>query len=337
MGDNHHNCIIVGAGPGGLATAFALQLAGISDIVVLDRGQVGQSWLDYPPETRLLSSSKEDTDENQIADIKVWEVQPNIEHPTHTMYQRYLAAVAERKGILVEEGCDIISVRLHAETQNFELTTIDSRVFTSKYLIWASGMYSTPDEQLACTGCFIHYSRIQDWKHITETDVTVVGGANGASEVVIQLAQPGRVVRLVCSSPFEVPEPIDTLWKENRKLIKDLQYQGLVKIVENFRVKKIYHDDIAFILESTDGQILHSATRPIVCIGFLPNIEPVKELVDIKVEGHDKFLDLDESHQSKKTPKLFCAGTIGKLTHDQGFIKGFRDFGEAIASKISSS
>lgn len=336
MSENYHNCIIVGAGPGGLSCAIHLLETGVKDVLILDRGQVGQSWLDYPPETRLLSESGKEKDENMIASIPVWEFIENVPHPSHTMYQKYLSEVAQQKKLQINEGTDVISVTYDSEKKLFSLTT-NYQLLTTSYLVWATGMYATPNEQLACSGCFIHYSRIQDWKHIKEDNVTVIGGANGASEVVIQLAQPGRKVRLICSSPFEVPQPIDCLWKENRQLIKDLQNQGLVQVIENFRVKKIYHDDLEFIIESNETKILRSPTRPIVCIGFLPNIEPVRGLVDIKIDGHDQFLGIDASHQSTKTPHLFFAGTIGKLTHDDGFIRSFREFGKTIAQKIQTN
>ncbi len=332
-----HSVIIVGAGPGGLSIAASLSDMGVQDVHILDRGRIGQSWLDYPPETRLLSESGAQKDDNMIAGINVWDVQPNIPHPTHVMYQKYLAEVAKRKNLQIHEEIDIDKVEFDENAKQFILSTTNDKRFSTNFLIWAAGMYSTPDEKLDSSTCFIHYSRIQDWKHITENSVSVVGGANGASEVVIQLAKPERTVRLICSKEFDVPLPIDCLWKENRQLIKDLENQGLVEIIENFRVKKISHDDTEYTIESTEGRTLKSPTRPIVCIGFLPNIDPVKEFVDTTQEGHDVFLTIDDSYQSKKQPGLFFGGTIAKLTHEEGFIRHFREYGEKIAKVISKN
>jgi len=38
-----HDCVVVGAGPAGLAASAALTTQGV-DHVVLERGQVGQTW-----------------------------------------------------------------------------------------------------------------------------------------------------------------------------------------------------------------------------------------------------------------------------------------------------
>jgi hypothetical protein len=45
-------------------------------------------------------------------------------------------------------------------------------------------------------------------------------------------------------------------------------------------------------------------------------------------------LDLSQIHESLRQPGLFVAGTIGKLTKDDSFIKGFREFGPVIAKAI---
>jgi thioredoxin reductase len=162
----------------------------------------------------------------------------------------------------------------------------------------------------------------------------VVGSANGANGVIMQLAQPGRTITLVTSHEYVVPQPVDCLWKEQMQFVKDLENQGMVKFVENFRVKRIYSEGEIFILENEEGKKIESKKRPIICTGFLPNIEPIKELVGEYCEGHETFLALDEHHQSKEKPKLYVAGAISKSTSDEGFIAKFREFGKVIADNI---
>ena len=90
---------VVGAGPGGLSVAAALIDQGLrtEELMILDRGDIGQAWLDYPPETHLLSESSPTKDDNMIADIPTSEVFSNIPHPSHVMYQKYLQYVADKK------------------------------------------------------------------------------------------------------------------------------------------------------------------------------------------------------------------------------------------------
>jgi putative flavoprotein involved in K+ transport len=327
--------IVVGAGPGGLSVAGGLKANGIDDVLVIDCGTIGQSWLDYPPETRLLSESSPTKDENMICDVPVSEVCANIPHPTHVMYQRYLHHVVTSKNIQVKEQTKIEHVTYDEQQKLFILTASTGEQFEASYLVWAAGMYSTPNEKLSSSACFIHYSRIQQWDHIQEDNLTVVGSANGASEVVMQLAKPGRTIRLLCSHTYEIPEPIDCLWKENMQFVKDLEKQGLVDIVEDFRVKEVRHDDTQFIIESSEGKILTSPTKPIICIGFLPNITAIKDLVKESKDTHDCMLELGSAHQSTLQPNLYVAGAIGKMQGEEGFIRGFRVYAHTIAEDIA--
>jgi putative flavoprotein involved in K+ transport len=330
-----HEVIVVGAGPGGLAAAAAVKAKGISDCVVIDRGEVGQSWLDYPTDTHLLSETAQDHDDNMIADVKTTDVLPNIPHPSHIMYQKYLQTVAQERNIEVIRNTTITKVYFNPEMKHFFLRTQTGEEFEARYVIWAAGMYLTPNDSMDAEGCYIHYAHLPYLEHITSPEITVVGSANGASGVIMQLAKPGRVVTLVTSKPYVVPQPIDCLWKEDMKFVEDLAKQGLVKIVENFRVKRIFQQDDHYVLESEDGQTVTALKKPILCTGFALNIEPVKELVQEICEGHDVSLDIDEHHQSKKQPGLFFAGVDGKFKGEEGMIIKFREYAPVIATQIS--
>lgn len=331
----HHSVIIVGAGPGGLAVAAALADRKVPDVFVIDRGEIGQVWLEYPSETHLLSASFEGHDDNMIADLPTSLVFPHVPHPSHELYQKYLEFVAKEKKLTVQKNQKVIKVLFDKDEKHFIVECQNDNFYTCDYLVWAAGMYSTPNESFDCEGCYIHYAKMPYLESVSAPEVTVVGSANGASGVVMQLARPGRIVTLISSHKYEVPEPIDCLWKEQMQFVKDLEKQGLVKIVEEFRVSRIYKENQKYVLEDEKGQKVFSTTRPIVCTGFSPNIEPVKLLVDQNIEKHECMLVMDQKHQSVKQPNLYFAGTIGKLSHDQGFILQFREFGREIADDIS--
>ncbi len=333
---NFFQVVIVGAGPGGLSVAAALIDAGLEpkELLVIDRGVIGQAWLEYPNDTRLISESTKSHDDNMIADVKTSDVFNNIPHPSHRMYQKYLAHVADTKKIPTRQNTQIMKVAFDQVKQEFVLWTRADEEVRTKYLVWATGMYSNPNESLESEGAYTHYARLAYLDELDATEVTIVGGANGASGLVMQLAKPGRVVILVTAHDYIVPEPVDCLWKEHMKFVKELELQGLVKIIENFRVKRIYSQDKHFVLESESGQQLASATRPIMCTGFLPNIELIKEFVAEGQDDRAECLDLDTHHQSKKQPGLYIGGVIGKLEHDQGFIAQFRLFGKKIARSL---
>lgn len=330
-----YNTIIVGAGPGGLTVGAALHDVGVEDVVILEKGEIGQAWLDYPSETHLLSGSDPGHDDNEIADVCTSEVFPNIPHPSHVMFSKYLEYVAEVKDVAVKNHVEVKEVKWNEDEKLFYVIDSEKKVWKTKTVVWAAGMYSTPSQDLNCHNCSIHYAQVPDLEEIAGTEVTVVGSGNGASGVVMQLAKPGRKVTLLSPHPYEIPLPIDCLWKENMEFVKQLEQQGLVEIIENFRAKNITKKDGAYILHGTEpNQIYSSSTKPIVCIGFEPTIEPIECLVETRKEGHQTLVNLDASHQSRQQAGLFLAGVCGILTPDQGFIRFFRYFGKPIAEGI---
>jgi len=336
MTTHSYEVIIVGAGPGGLSVAASLLDHGLKpdDLLVVDRGVVGQAWLDYPSDTHLLSESAPEKDDNQIAGVSTSEVFPNIPHPSHIMYQKYLEHVAKRRQVSVRPNTMVESVVFNPDRKEFVLNLRDESILLCKQLVWAAGMYSTPNEGLGMEGCYIHYAKIPYLNNMDAKELTVVGSANGASGVVMQVARPERKVTMLVSRSYEIPMPIDCLWKEQMQFIKNMERQGLVHIVEHFRVKRIYKKGETFFVESEDGKLIESVEKPIICTGFHPNIEPVKHMVSEYCEDHETRLSLDEYHQSTMQPGLYFAGVVGRLEHDDGFIMSFRDFGEPIAKKI---
>jgi thioredoxin reductase len=332
----HHSIIIVGAGPGGLAVAAALLAEGLSPrkLMVLDKGEVGQAWLDYPAETHLLSESAETFDHNMIADIPFKDVFPHIPHPSHELYQKYLQEIVTQLKIQVTNYVEVKKVIFEEESKRFYLKTADQREFTADYVVWAAGMFSTPVDTVESEKCYVHYAKVPDFEKVRGKEITVVGSGNGASGVVMALAKPGRHIRLLVPHTYEIPQPIDCLWKENMEFVRRMENQGLVDIIENFRVASITKDGEEFLVRSTDGAEQRVPQKPILCIGFEPTIQPLGELIGCVTEGHDWALEIDKHNESKKQPGLFVAGTLGRHNSEQAFIREFRKFGPIIARKI---
>ena len=49
--------VIIGAGPSGIGMAIALIEMGLDDILILDKGQVGESFKNWPLSTRFITPS----------------------------------------------------------------------------------------------------------------------------------------------------------------------------------------------------------------------------------------------------------------------------------------
>src|SRR5258708_5908861 len=174
----HHQVIIVGAGPGGLAVGAALRDAGVDDVIFLEKGEVGESWLDYPTDTHLLSETAPNKDDNMIAGVDTSAVFPHMPHPSHILYQKYLAYVAEQKKLNVKTHIKVEKIFWDGAARIFHLIDRNGEEFTANFVVWAAGMYSTPNEIVNSEGCYIHYANFPYLDEMESDELTVVGTSN---------------------------------------------------------------------------------------------------------------------------------------------------------------
>jgi putative flavoprotein involved in K+ transport len=326
---------IVGAGPGGLSTAAALIAQGVKDVVVLERGEIGQAWLDYPHETHLLSESTPERDDNMIAGVDTDEVFPHIPHPSHLAYQKYLHHVADSLGVRVHTHTVVTSVKKNPEAQPGFTISTSRGTYTAQVVVWAAGQYDCPDACVPDADAYLHYGELTEEVEATLGDkVTVIGGGNGATGTVMRLARPGRVVTLITAHAYQPPEPIDTLWKEHMELVKQMNLNGLVNIIDETRVERVQKTESGYLLTNSTGWSLTVQDKPIACLGFHPSVGPLSDMVTTKEVDGQEVLDLDEYHQSNQTKGLYLAGCVGQISPGFGLIAQFRNFGAKIASHV---
>lgn len=157
----HHDVIIVGAGPAGAATAFYLTERGISDVLILDR-MVGEERYDrYHSICGEGISSRAFKD---LAPIVPW----HVRHHVHIAEMVWPGAVTIRrriKGLILDRplflrellrraeagGCHVqngIVVSVHEGDERYHVTLRDGRSFTCRYLVGADGAFSVVRKQV---------------------------------------------------------------------------------------------------------------------------------------------------------------------------------------------
>ncbi len=134
---------IVGAGPAGLGVALLLRDLAIPDVWVFERGQIGQSFRDWPKEMRLLTPSFPSnvfrvTDLNAVSFDSSQRWSLRSEHPNGAAYAQYLEQDADVFGVNVQCGLDVFSIE--PIDNGFTLQTSRGKV-TANYVIWACGHF----------------------------------------------------------------------------------------------------------------------------------------------------------------------------------------------------
>jgi putative flavoprotein involved in K+ transport len=185
---------IIGAGPGGLATAAALHERGISTVVLEKSSSVAASWRAHYDRLRLHTTRR-------------WSSLPGLPIPrsygrwvARDDFVRYLETYAEHHAIEVATGVEVDNIR--RDENGWVLHANGGRRLTSPITVVATGfnhtahMPSWPGRE-KFQGELLHASRYRNAKPYAGKDVLVAGVGNTGAEIAADLADGGATrVRL---------------------------------------------------------------------------------------------------------------------------------------------
>lgn len=139
---------MVGAGPAGIGMAVALRRHGVSRMAVIDRHQVGASFLSWPQETRFITPSFYSNpfglaDLNAVTETSSPALTAGMEHLDGPRYAQYLARVAQAHDLPLALGCDVTALTRGARGE-FQLDT-SKGLALARTVVWATGEYQYPD------------------------------------------------------------------------------------------------------------------------------------------------------------------------------------------------
>ncbi|MGJ5755100.1 cation diffusion facilitator CzcD-associated flavoprotein CzcO [Streptomyces puniciscabiei] len=187
---------VIGAGPGGLAAAYALRARGIRAVVLEKADHVGASWRGHYDRLRLHTTRRL----SALPGLKIprkfgrWVSRDDV--------VRYLERYAEHHELEIVTGVEVFRVERSADGSGWLLHASGGRELTGSAVVVATGYNHTP--------------RIPDWPGLTEyggeflhagayrnagpyagRDVLVVGVGNTGAEIAVDLVEGGAArVRL---------------------------------------------------------------------------------------------------------------------------------------------
>lgn len=194
---------IIGAGPGGLATAAALHEHGISTVVLEKSPSVAASWRAHYDRLHLHTTRR-------------WSSLPGLQIPrsygrwvARDDFVRYLESYTEHHGIEVATGVEVDSIEHHRG--EWALHANGGRRLATPVAVVATGfnhtahMPSWPGRE-GYEGELLHASRYRNAKPYAGKDVLVVGVGNTGAEIAVDLAEGGatRVRLAVRTAPHIV-------------------------------------------------------------------------------------------------------------------------------------
>ncbi|MFJ4603052.1 flavin-containing monooxygenase [Streptomyces griseoluteus] len=196
---------VVGAGPGGLAVAYALRARGVRAVVLEKSDRVGASWRRHYDRLRLHTTRRLSTLPGLAMPRRFgrWVARDDV--------VRYLEKYAEHHELEIVTGVEVFRVEKAADGAGWLLHASGGRELTGAAVVVATGHNHTPrlpewPGAEGYEGELLHASSYRNPKPYEGRDVLVVGVGNTGAEIAVDLVAGGasRVRLAVRTAPHIV-------------------------------------------------------------------------------------------------------------------------------------
>jgi len=336
-----YDAVVVGAGPAGVGVGVALRDVGVERLLILERDEVGGSFLRWPEEMRLLTPSFPSNsigmlDLNAVALGTSPGFSLKTEHPSGQQYARFLQAVSRHFGLPVRTGCEVHDVRPTGDV--FELSTGAGAV-EARNVVWAVGEYGRPLlNPFEGANVCVHTASVQSWASLPAGDRIVIGGYESGIDAAIHLARRGDAVTVLERA---IPPPWDRDSSEPSTTLSPFTFERLLEGTAKDRVTlksgreviRVASPETGFDVRCRSGESFRTLLRPLLATGFQASTKGIHHLFTHRDDG---FPLLTERDESELTPGLFVCGPA--VRHDDlvfCFIYKFRQRFAVVAAAIA--
>lgn len=231
--------IVVGAGCAGIGTSLMLtRTFGLdaSRVMMVEKGKnVGDSFRKWPEEMRFISPSFNQQGWTYSFDLNAihYDTSPahmlKSEHPSGEEYAVYLEQIVRQSDLQVQLETKVTSItdigkKTRDQPGPFKIETsyeTDGKTktmsMTTRYIVWAAGEFQFPKNKAMAEGksdeaqqdkspfpgaeLCLHNSHVESWKKLPGENFIVIGGYESGVDAAYNLAQAGKNVRILASTP----------------------------------------------------------------------------------------------------------------------------------------
>ncbi|MGT2911187.1 NAD(P)/FAD-dependent oxidoreductase [Streptococcus cameli] len=311
-----HKIIIIGAGAAGIGFGSALRRFGIEDFLIIEKGEIGDSFLKWPKTTRFITPSFT-TNGFGFPDINavIPDTSPAFtfskEHLSGQEYAEYLHLVAKTYDLPIRKNTTVLSIE--KENQSYILNT-DKGEFQATYLIMATGEFQNPwHADIEGAELAMHYGEIDSFHVSAKSDdpFLIIGGNESACDALTNLAYMGNPVQLYTSrfgKSETAPDPSISLSPITQERVEHITKKPnfKVSIEEGKKALRIQQVDGNYIVTFSDGTTATSSHKPILTTGFRSCAALIggKELF----EWQDGIPQVTEDDESTTADNVFLIG-----------------------------
>ena len=331
------NVAIVGAGPAGIGIATLLNQTDI-DYVVLEKNEIGASFLKWPKNMEMITPSFPSNafgqiDLNSICESTSPAFSFSKEHLTGDEYSKYLDAVVDYFEINGHTNTEVKKV--NKKNNGWILETNKEKVYC-KYLIWAAGEFQNPQiNNITGAKHCIHSSLIRNPDELKGNEFVIVGGYESGVQIASNLIKNNKKVKLI--NPHNIDEkstsdPSKVLSPYTHSKYSDLKKSNLYTEIIG-EVSKVSKDNDCYKVHLNDKIVLETEEKPICATGFSLVKEPIEEFITYREDGSPKLIEQTDEFFGHEN--FYLAGPAVKHEdHIFCFIYKFRQRFGVIAENI---
>jgi thioredoxin reductase (NADPH) len=326
----HHQALIAGAGPIGLACAISARRRGV-DPLVLDAGAIADSIVHYPVGMTFFTTP----DRLEIGG-----------HPLVTSGQKatreealaYYRGVARAEGLRVRPYTRLVSARRQGGRLVCQLDTrLGQEEISCDRLVLATGYFGQPNRLGVPGEDLPHVSHYGAEPHLLSgLDVVIVGGKNSAIESALLFFRAGARVTLVYRRDQLKPSVKYWLRPDFENRVK----AGEIRALFGTEVGEI--TPTAVVVRGPDGSVERlRADRVFALTGYHPDFT-LFDRIGIGYDRETGRAEINPDTLESSVPGVFLAGSvaagykIGEVFIENGRYDGEKIFGDQSARRHAS-
>lgn len=309
--------VIIGGGPSGLkAGELATEMD--LDYVILEKGEIVQSWRSMPKKMKLLSPCHPQRDWTSLSGrFPIWKFDVDRPYCTAKQFVEYADAFAEKFNLNIKTHFPVKHVK---KDGNEFLIAGKNELIKSKLVFIVTGLFSSPFipkvPGISGNPSVSHSSVYKGPKDFLRKRVIIIGGGNSAAEISIDLCGYSQVY-LFSRRPlkyFSKTKNLNNIRGISESFLKELIQMGLIRHKNNMKMEKVENNTIYF----KNGEN-YTFDNLILATGFIPRVKSIQidGLTEIEL---NKLPETTKFGESVKLDNLFFGGPLLRFKTENTFI-----------------
>lgn len=359
--------VVIGSGPGGLQTSYALSRLGVEHAVLSADDAPGGMFRRFPIFQRLISWTKPHSPVERgsrahqwydwntlLADedahrAGAWEFMDGSSYfPARAEMQRALEAFAERAGVTVRYGCRWTGTR--REDDGFALETTDGE-YTCRALVVAVGATQPWKPDIPGMQDVPHYAETRPPEHYAGQRVVVIGKRNSGFEIADGLLPWAQQIILVSPRPATFSVMTKSLMGARARYLQPYEDHvlGGGTLVFDAAIERVRRSSTGWEVETNGttipGRFAFEADAVIAATGFAAPLVDLPQL-GLRTFARDRLPAQTPWWESVSVPGIYFAGNASQgatelkkygLSSNSAAVQGARYNARVLARHIAET